>query len=418
MRHAMTMPARTGWRHRVALLGLVLAMPVHAANDLRLDQVVMVYRHGVRSPLPGEIQVDDVHGAAWPAWPVPPSILTPHGREGVMAMARYDRAWMADAGLFPRDGCPAAGSVSIWANTDQRTIASGQAYGDAFAPGCGLTVGHRPQDSTDPLFNPVAAGAVGWDGRAALSSIRQATGGPDALTDRHREAMTTFARVMGCKPGDTPPVCQPATWKGHLGLSDDGKSLTLDGPIAVTSGTAEAILMAYLQGMPPDQVAWGRFDPAAFRALSQLHALLFDVHARPTYVAERVAALLGKRIATLLDDPNGPRLAVFVGSDNHIVALASRLGIHFQLPGYAKDDPPVGGAFVITVWRSGDGKRYVRTAYEAQAPDQLRQLQVLDLAHPPVRQALVPEACRADPSRCELGTLTETLRRSNVGAGP
>ncbi|KAG9543969.1 hypothetical protein KCV01_g24952, partial [Aureobasidium melanogenum] len=177
-------------RHAMVLLVIGLAQPAHAEEDMRLDQVVVVYRHGVRSPLPGEIQVDEVHGKAWPAWPVAPSILTPHGREGVMAMGRYDRAWMSAADLFPDKGCPAAGSVAIWANTDQRTIASGQAYADAFAPGCTVAVGHLPEGSADPLFNPVAAGAVEWDGKAALATIQRETHGPDALTTGRREAMT------------------------------------------------------------------------------------------------------------------------------------------------------------------------------------------------------------------------------------
>lgn len=396
----------------MALLVIGLAMPAHAEEDMRLDQVIVVYRHGVRSPLPGEIQVDEVHGKAWPAWPVSPSILTPHGREGVMAMGRYDRAWMSAADLFPDKGCPADGSVAIWANTDQRTIASGQAYADAFAPGCAMAVGHLPEGSADPLFNPVAAGAVEWDGKAALATIQRETHGPDALTTGRREAMTRFAKVMGCVEGDKQAVCHPATWKGTLKLADDGKGIALGGPIAVTSGTAEAIIMAYLEGMPLSDVGWGRVDAATFRALSQLHSLLFDIHARPSYVARHVAAVLGDRIATEIDDPHAPRLQVFIGSDNNIVALASVLGMHFEMPGYGKDDPPVGGALVMTIWRSGDGKhRYVQMAYQAQTPDQLRGQQVLDVDKPPAKQSLVPEACKAQPKRCDVATVLAVLRR-------
>ncbi|KAF1004080.1 MAG: Periplasmic AppA protein [Luteibacter sp.] len=408
----MTPHARPWLRHLVALLGIAVALPAYAGEDLRLDQVILIYRHGVRSPLPGEIQVDEVHGKPWPTWSVAPSILTQHGREGVMAMGRYDRAWMSDAGLFPKDDCPANGSVAVWANTDQRTIASGQAYADAFAPGCTLAVGHLPEGATDPLFNPVAAGAVTWDGKTALSTIRHETGGPDVLTASRRDAMMRFAQVMGCTNGDVQAVCRPATWKGTLTLADDGKGIALGGPIAITSGTAEAIIMAWLEGMPLENVGWGRVDATTFRALSQLHSLLFDIHARPSYVGAHVAAVLGNRIATLIDDPAAPRLNVFVGSDNNIVALASVLGVHFDMPGYGKDDPPVGGALVITVWRSADKlHRYVRVAYQAQTPDQLRELRALSVAQPPARQSLVPKACLTTPARCDVGTVLEVLHR-------
>jgi 4-phytase/acid phosphatase len=401
-------------RHVMVVLAFVaISPPAFAADDMALEQVVLVYRHGVRSPLPGEIQVDEVHGRAWPAWPVPPSILTSHGREGVMAMGRFDRQWLSGAGLFPSRGCPVAGSVGIWANTDQRTIASAQALADAFAPGCGLKVGHLPQGTADPVFNPVASNAVEWDGHAALATIQRETKGPDALTAQHRDAMSAFGRVMGCVAGDSQSACVPATWHGTLALGADGKGIALDGPIADTSGTSEAIIMAYLEGKPMADVGWGRVDAATFHLLSQLHSLLFDVHARPSYVADRVAAVLSGRILAILDDPHAPRLNVFVGSDNNIVALVSVLGMHFEMPGYGKDDPPVGGALGITVWRSrSDGHRIVRVVYQAQTPDQLRYLRPLTKDEPPARQELVPEVCKASLSHCDLDKVLDVLRRS------
>ncbi|MET4675023.1 MULTISPECIES: histidine-type phosphatase [unclassified Luteibacter] len=410
------MPPRTyrrAGRAIAVLAALLVALPGQAHDDLRLEQVVMVYRHGVRSPLPGEIRIDEVHGKPWPAWPVAPSILTPHGREGVVAMARFDRERLAAQGLFPPAGCPVAGSVDLWANTDQRTIASAQAFADGFAPACPLVVGHLPEGSVDPVFNPVAADAVSWEGRAALDAIRQATGGPDVLTAGYREAMDVFAHVMGCMPGDDQAVCHPATWKGSLALANDGRGIALDGPIAQTSGTAEAIIMAYLEGMPMPSVGWGRVDASDFRALSQLHALLFAVHARPAYVADRVAAVLAGRIVTRLEHPDAPRLSLFVGSDNNILALAGVLGIHFRMPGYAEDDPPVGGALELAVWRSSATRhRYVTVTYRAQTPTQLREGQALSIAHPPAGVPLVPAACPRAPAPCDIGVVLDTLRRA------
>ncbi|WP_051938810.1 histidine-type phosphatase [Luteibacter sp. 9135] len=396
-----------------AAAALLLAGPGQAHDDLRLEQVVMVYRHGVRSPLPGEIQVDEVHGKPWPSWPVAPSILTRHGRDGVMAMARYDRERLAVAGLVPATGCPAAARIRLWANTDQRTIASAQAFADGFAPGCALVVDHLPEGQVDPIFNPVAADAVDWDGKLAVDAIQRETHGPDALTATHRGAMEVFSRVMGCKEGDTQDVCHPATWKGSLSLAKDGRGIALDGPIAKTSGTAEAIIMAYLEGMPLADVGWGRVDAAGFLALSQLHALLFAVHARPSYVADRVASVLAGHVVTLLQQPDAPRLSLFVGSDNNILALAGVLGVHVQMPGYAEDDPPVGGALELAVWRSATTRhRYVTVTYQAQTPTQLRESVALSLARPPARQPLLPAACPAAPTPCDADVVLDTLRKA------
>ncbi|MBN8923205.1 MAG: histidine-type phosphatase [Rhodanobacter sp.] len=375
--------------------------------------MILLYRHGVRTPLPGEVQLDEAHGKPWPSWREPSSVLTPHGAAGVDRMARYDRQRLAAAGLFDSDACPTPSSVWLWANTDQRTIASAQAYAEGFAPGCRLPVGHLPQGTEDPLFHPVQAGAVTFDAPSAVRAIHAETGGPDAITAPAATDLAAMARVMGCTDGHASAICDRRNWHGALTVARDGRGLKLDGPIATTSGTAEVILMAYAEGKPLEQVGWGRTDAATRVQLSRLHGLLFDIHARPRYVAERTAAVLSRRLLELLDGPDAPKLAMLVGSDNNIVALASVLGVHFTMPSYGKDDPPIGGALGIAIWRKpGDARRHVQVFYQAQTLDQLRTLQPLDPAHPPATLELHPAACPSNASLCLLDDLRPALQKA------
>lgn len=161
------------------------------------------------------------------------------------------------------------------------------------------------------------------------------------------------------------------------------------------------------------RVGWGRVDASTFHALSQLHALLFAVHARPAYVADRVASVLAGRILARLEQPDAPRLSLFVGSDNNILALCGVLGVHVRMPGYAEDDPPVGGALELAVWRSvATHRRYVTATYQAQTPAQLREGVALSLARPPARLPLVPAACPAAPAPCDIDVVRGALRRA------
>ncbi|WP_447410573.1 hypothetical protein, partial [Clostridium perfringens] len=68
--------------------------------------------------------------------------------------------------------------------------------------------------------------------------------------------------------------------------------MALTGPIRRYSGTAQVLLLEYLEGLPMAQVGWGRATPAALKRLAVLHAALFDVYARPPYMAARVAGPL------------------------------------------------------------------------------------------------------------------------------
>ena len=392
-------------------LALVCAQACAAAAGMQLERVVLLYRHGVRTPLPGEVQLDEATGKPWPAWQQAPSQLTPHGMAGVKLMGGYDRQRLAALGLFKPRGCPPAAQLWFWANTDQRTIDSAAALAEGFAPGCPIAIGHQPQGSEDPLFHPIEAKTADWNAADAVAAIQRATGGPDALTAPHADALAAMAQVMGCGGAHDPDWCSPGQWHGSLALAPETGRMQLTGPIATTSGTAEVILMAYAEGRPLPEVGWGRTDAQRLRQLSQLHALLFDIHARPDYMAERVASTMSRHLLDVLRNEHAPRLNVLVGSDNNIVALASVLGLHFQLAGYAKDDPPIGGALGIELWKDHAGKRYVRLFYQAQSLDQLRELRPLDEAAAPVTLPLTPMGCTANEP-CQLEAVLPALERA------
>ncbi|MEQ4575728.1 MAG: histidine-type phosphatase [Gammaproteobacteria bacterium] len=387
-----------------------------APPDWRLERIVLVARHGVRAPLDGEAAAARYADAPWPHWDTPASLLTPHGREAVRLSGAYLRQWLRQAGALPHEGCPAAGAVEVWANTDARTIDSGQLLVDALAPGCGLVAGHRAPGSDDPLFRPVEAGAVAFDARAAVASIQRENGGPAALAAAHREELAAMQALLGCGPR-----CDFAAMPSSLAPSANGRGLSLKGPVDLTSGTGEVFLLQYAEGLPLDQVAWGRATPARLEAVSRLHALLFDVHARPRYMASRAGAPLAREVLARLGEGDAPTVSLFVGSDTHIAALASLLGVHFHLPGYGADDPPPGGMLALERWRDGtSGARYVRVEYLAQSLDQLRELRPLDLAHPPLRQALVPAVCgkAATSMGCPLEAFVTQLRAAAQPASP
>jgi 4-phytase/acid phosphatase len=81
--------------------------------------------------------------------------------------------------------------------------------------------------------------------------------------------------------------------------------------------------------------------------------------------------------------------------------------MHFQMPGYAKDDPPIGGALGIELWRDRvDGQAYVRVFYQAQSLQQLRSLQ----AQAPFVLDLQPALCKPDEQGfCPIQTLLSRL---------
>jgi 4-phytase/acid phosphatase len=404
--------------------GVVEARPGHGfggsrgARTLELERVVMLVRHGVRAPLPDEA-ASSLAIQPWPVWSTPGSFLTPHGREGMRLLGAYDRARYAAAGLLPSSGCPAPGSVSIWANSVERTIASGEALAEGLAPGCGLRVDHLPLDQHDPLFAWVGPEVAGFDAPGAVAAINAQTGGAARIAAHYTPAIKTLEAILGCRAPGVAHPCDLAAQSAAITVSSDGKSIDVSGPIRLASGAAQVLMLQYLEGFPMDQVGWGRAGLDQLTQVSRLHALLFEVYSRPAYIAPRAAHDLAKRLMGLIGgegegrDRPRPSLAIIVGHDDNIAAMTALLDAHFQTPGYGYDDPPVGGALIFEVYREpGRGGRFVRVLLQAQTPDQLRTLQPLDPARPPSLQDLRLKAC-ADPQTgfCRLRDIITILSR-------
>lgn len=359
-----------------------------APRGLDLERVVILMRHGVRAPLSGEVPADTRTAQAWPTWPVSEGRLSPHGATALKLLARHDRRWLAPLGL-PR--CPAPDSLRIWTNTAERTIASGEAYAEGFAPGCQVRVGHLAGDRTDPIFEPLSAGATKFDAHQAVASITRYTGGMDALVARHRPAIARLDRVLGCTSG----ACSaggPAT----LTPSADGRGIDLSGPIRATSGIAQVLLLQEAEGMPHASVGWGRADPATIERLGALHAALFDVFTRSPYMAAHQASVLGHRIVETLTAPTAPRLDMMVGHDTNVTALAAALGVDLDAPGFARNDVAPGGALVIERLRDRrSGVRYVRVFYRVQSLAAIRALRP-DVVVTPIAVPGCVSPCRLD----------------------
>ncbi|TWB59478.1 4-phytase/acid phosphatase [Nitrospirillum viridazoti] len=403
------------------LAGLMLATaPAQAAPDatvapraangqpLTLERVVMLVRHGVRAPLDTEAAPGLAQGS-WPTWPVVPSHLTPHGAAAATLMGAYQRQWLAANGLLPAQGCPAANQVAIWTNSAERTIRTGEAMAQGLAPDCPLPVGHKPPGTLDPLFDPFEAGAATVDAAAAVKAMEPEMGDVRNASTYLVPAIALTIRGLGCDK--TLPACDLVQERTVISPSADNRGVDLRGPVAQTAGAAQIFILEYLEGMAPDQVAWGRFGAGqglsdALAQISRLHGLQFDVFARNAYMAPRKAVALAPRLAEALTGAGQPPVTLLVGHDDNIAAIAGLLGVHFQVQGYGEDDPPVGGGVRLELWRDAAGQALVRVAYVAQTPDQVRNLAPLSLASPPWSAVLPLPGCGA---LCPVKTVADKL---------
>jgi 4-phytase/acid phosphatase len=336
---------------------------------LSVDRVVLMMRHGVRPPTKAQPMPVGVASDVWPSWPVNPGWLTPHGTQAVREVAAWDGARVRKLGLLPARGCPSKDAVRVVADSDQRTIATADAWLAGAAPGCGIANEHKAQGEPDPIFNAIEEKLAPFDPAVADKVVAGAIGpgGIGAIEKANRPLLARLDKILcgkaasACGVGHEPSIVEPAAVDKRPGLG---------GALDRASTAAQILLLEYADGKPMSDVGWGRATAADVMAFSAFHALEFRLLARPAYVARANLAGLLSIIKSGLEGP--ARVTMIAGHDTNVANLGGLLGIHWQVPGLAADDPSPGGAIVIERLSDKAGKHYVRALYRSQTLEQIR----------------------------------------------
>jgi 4-phytase/acid phosphatase len=256
--------------------------------ESRLKFVVIVSRHGVRSPTGKTDQLNQYSRQPWPKWNVPPGYLTEHGAQLMTIFGTYDRAQFAAEGLLSPKGCADAEHIRIIADSDQRTRETGKALATGLAPGCKIDVAALPEGTADPLFHYMGTGVGHPDKMLATAAVSGRIGGnPQGLIEAYRPQLLTLESVLrGCDPG---AACTTTTGAVPQSIFDIPSSLAsgkgdhlveLHSPLGTASTMAENILLEYTEGMDASNVGWGRVDLRRLRELVQLHTANEDISGR------------------------------------------------------------------------------------------------------------------------------------------
>ncbi len=128
------------------------------ARFAKLQLVVVLSRHGVRSPLSAQADLDKFSAAPWPKWDVAPGILTAHGYQLMKIFGAWDRVKFSGEGLLAPTGCADASHVTILADTDQRTRETGKALAEGMFPGCEISVHSQPDGDYRPALPSAQSG--------------------------------------------------------------------------------------------------------------------------------------------------------------------------------------------------------------------------------------------------------------------
>jgi 4-phytase/acid phosphatase len=364
---------------------------------------IVLIRHGVRSPT----KAGDTYAAyalgEWPAWPVAPGILTPHGHEGMTAIGGRLRRLLLDDGVMTAD-CPEATSFVVIGDSTPRNRESAGALVDGITPGCKGAFLAVDGGANNPLFHFVGEAGKATDddddGSAATATV------PPELA----ELQTV---LLGCTPATCSATAARESKKLLLDRPDHGaRAMKLAGTLS------ENLMLAYVEGMPMAAVGFGRANVAVLGRLITLHNLQFAATKKAMPAAAKAGSNLVAHIVASLDaarggakpevaplSPSGHGVVVLVGHDTNLANVAGVLGLDWH-DRTQPDDYPPGGALVFSLVHRGNAD-VVRVRSLMPSMDALRSNRFDEVIARPVRM----QGCRK-PGECTVAEFDAIARKA------
>ena len=392
----------------IALCSRALLGQSSPQHDDELRAVIVLMRHGVRTPIESETRSSSYNAQPWPAWPTEPGVLTPHGAQALRLLADFYRARYPS--LLQNRSCDHAG-IYVEANTTQRTIASAKAVLSGLLPECTL----QPHYSTghfNPLFSPSNSDDVDRQ-RVKDATLGRMANQPEWFTSAFDRPLEKMHHVLADCEGTGCDRSKPdfRTTKVENGIAT-ARDPHVESPVTLGADFAENFLLEYTEGMPMSQVGWGRVSRTDLNDLMQMNTQYHDFMLRTPYGAQVAASNLAAHIRdTILSVASGKptpyqlgtgedRFILLDGHDSNLTWLGGLLHLDWILPDQFFNATPPGSALVFEIHRSqATDASTVQVLFISQTLDQIRDLRALVGAEQPsIAPIFVPGCSGSGPT--------------------
>lgn len=375
----------------IVFLCLVVLSKGIDINSLKLEQVLILSRHNVRTPLVGKLE--SYSSKLWPKWNASAGFLTEKGAKLEGFMGQYIAEWLDSEDFI--EGCPKNDEVLIYANTRPRTLHTAKAFADSAFQSCNLSVQHYENlDVFDPLFLPIFHNTS----QAFKNQARQEM--ENKLNEVNlTESYIELARILNLRNSD---ICKK-TYLCELHLvpteivTEDGKEPNVKGSLLIGNSVVDSFIMSYYEGLPISEVAWGQITTdEQWKLLTKISKQEQNTRFNLKTAAKDMASPLLKYMFEIFKNGT-PKFTLLIGHDSNLNSVISALEFEpFVLPDQFEPFP-IGGKVIFQKWSDISGQ-YLKVEYVYPTTKQLRDGQRLSLLQPPQKVLMELKDCKISES--------------------
>jgi len=378
----------------LTLAGSVQAeRPASFHDDYQLEEMVILSRHNIRSPLSGNgSALGNLTPHTWFRWTSGPSELSLRGGQLETMMGQYFGQWLESEGVIKDKNTyiPAEGEMRFYANSMQRTIATAQYFSSGMLPVANVTIEHKFAPSKmDPVFHPQLTFMSDAFRTQAMKEISAMGGqkGLQGINDKVENNYRIIEKALDLK--DSPAAKKDGLTKFR---SDDlqilleiNKEPAMKGSLKQANSASDAFILQYYE--EPDKVKAGfghKLTQKEWEEIAGIKDVYGDVLFTAPSVAVNVAHPLLQEMSKELAVP-GRKFTFLCGHDSNIASVLAALEAEeYDVPQSIEKKTPIGSKLVIEKFKGKDGKEYAALSIVYQTTDQLRDRTALTLDNPPM----------------------------------
>lgn len=365
--------------------GLKYSIGPYSDEGYKLEKVVVLSRHNIRSPLTGpRSSLYSLTPYSWCEWSSPPAELSVKGGTLETEMGQYFRRWMEKEGVFEENYRPAEGKVRIYANSWQRTVATARFFSTGLLPVDNIGVEHHKGiNNVDPVFYPrftYCPTSYREDALAEMEGLYYLAM-PDLSCDyRLLTDVLDMEDSDAYKNGSFTGFCMDVP---VFNLSK-GNEPTVNGSLKTACQLSDALILQYYEEpnryseISGRELSWEEWE-----AIGEIKDIYGDVLFTSPLVAVNIAHPLLVEMNNELNTQDR-QFSFICGHDSNLASVLAVLGAEdYRLPEAIEKRTPIGSKFVICQWKGEDGEEYISLDLVYQTVYQMQNVEILDESNPP-----------------------------------
>lgn len=360
-----------------------ISRPEAFQQNYTLDQMVVLSRHNIRSPMVSKNSVLTRltnPEYQWFPWTGAPSELTEKGGRLETRMGSFFREWLGRKGFVDRYDKE---TFRFYANAKQRCQVTARQFADALLPGANPDVEmHVAFDTMDPVFNPQVTKVSDQFNTQAQKEIAELFG--EDLNAGIADGFALLERVIDITRSPAYPDTASFSQYPTSVQFTMNKEPVMTGGLKMACTISDALSLQYYEEADEKKAAFGHtltFDD--WVTVSTVKERYGDVLFTAPSVAVNVAHPLLQEILDELQ--NEKRLfTLLCGHDANIGSVLAALDATIpDLPGSTEKRTPIGGKLIFETFKGADGNEYADLLLVYATAAQLRSESTLTFANPP-----------------------------------